>query len=155
VSLSRALGSLVLRDAVSVGVFWEVYGVQPGESALFQLSVSAVRLDGGIARRVLRRLTGGVGAPVTIEWTESRRSSAAAGEAQSPIWPRSLTLQQLGHLQPGDYEMTLRTVVRGQAPVTVTRTFVVQRTAAGRGGDGGANSPSGRPGSGPTNVGKH
>jgi hypothetical protein len=121
-----------LRDVESVGVFWEAYGVQPGESVAFQLRVRAMRLDGGIATRVWRRLAGGGGPPVTIEWAESRRrTSVAAGEAESPIWPRSLTLH-LGHLASGDYELTLRAVVQGQAPVAVTRTFAVQNTAAGR-----------------------
>jgi hypothetical protein len=69
---------------------------------------------------------------VTIEWTEIRRgTSVPAGEAESPIWPRSLTLH-LEHLAPGDYEMTLRAVVKGQEPVAVIRTFAVQNTAPGR-----------------------
>jgi hypothetical protein len=131
-ALARALGSVVLRDVGSVGVFWEAYGVQPGESVAFQLRVRTMRLDGGIASRVWRRLAGGGGRPVTIEWTEIRRgTSVPAGEAESPIWPRSLTLH-LEHLAPGDYEMTLRAVVKGQEPVAVIRTFAVQNTAPGR-----------------------
>ena len=95
----------------SVGLYWEVYGLRPGDTSAVTLAVipQPSRLDA-----IARRLGFGDGSDRTlVGWTEVR--SGPAG-----ITGRSLALD-MSTLGRGEYVIELEVAVLGQSPVRVRR----------------------------------
>jgi hypothetical protein len=119
--LPRMLGTTVVAPG-PVGLYWETYGLAPGEEAT--VALSAVRSSGGSGwlRRAGERLglLGPERGGVTIRWREGASAGSEAGAVG-----RALTVS-LAALEPGPYVLELTVQVPGLAPVTTRRALEVR-----------------------------
>ena len=112
-----ALSTTVAEGSV-VGLYWEVYGLEPRDSMTVSLSVVENRPS---SIRKLGQLLGVVAAgdSVRIQWSDTRAGSAGTVG-------RSLALD-VGPLGRGSYTLQVRLAVPGQLPVQVKRDLEVVR----------------------------
>jgi hypothetical protein len=114
----RALPRSTVQRTLPVGLFWELYGLEAGDTTSYTLSLT----EG--ARSVLTgfgRILGVVGGEqnTTVQWSEVARAAEA-------IAPRSVSLS-LSTLSVGEYSLRLHIAVPGQDTVTVVRQINVVR----------------------------
>ena len=106
-SLLQAAGLMLSSHIVSrdqgLGVFWEVYGAEPGTGLAFDLSLRE-EADGVMGRLSRFVPGGGQAAYGPVRWTE---------EATGPTHATSLNLE-LGNLDAGDYVLILKVRWPGQ-----------------------------------------
>jgi hypothetical protein len=110
---SRALPSAEVREGGSVGVVWEVYGLEPHERSL-RFRVTVERDDRGLLRRAgewLRVLE--PEPPVVVTWSEP-------GPEWTGPFLRAVNLD-LEALPPGEYRLRLELDPPGRTPVTAER----------------------------------
>lgn len=108
-------GSTTVKKGGEVGVYWETYGLPPGTTLTFDLSVE--RRTGGLVDRLSRLLPGGEQeGPGRIVWTEQ----AAGGTHSSAV---ALDLREL---DSGDYTLVLRVGWTGQALLERRRDITVE-----------------------------
>ncbi len=113
----RALPTTTLREGSATGLFWEIYGLNRGETP--HVSVFVVRQTGREAQR-LGRVARPSGADViSTEWDET----AVAGAA---IEPRSVNIN-LATLPRGRYTLSVAVTVPGQEVVESVRTIEIVR----------------------------
>jgi hypothetical protein len=106
---ARELGRLSVSAADSVVGFWELYGVQPGDTVSYSLSAQR----DNTAPNLLRALGVGDSTQTKLVWKDAVTSTDA-------IQPHATSLGMNG-LADGPYRLTLTATVRGQKPVSVVR----------------------------------
>lgn len=117
--LALVRGAAAARSDGRLGLFWEVYGLNPeGEVATTSVTVAPVRAGW------LRRATQSLGlarrrAPVRLEWTEVPR-------ARGPVAGRSLAIGLSG-LSPGRYQVEVRVATERSEAVATRELRVVAR----------------------------
>jgi len=108
-------GSTAVKQGGEVGVYWETYGLPPGTTLTFHLSVE--RRGGGLVDRLSRLLPGGhQEGPGRIVWTEP-----ATGETHS-----SAVALDLRELDGGDYTLVLHVGWAGQELLERRRDITVE-----------------------------
>jgi hypothetical protein len=112
---SVAMGRTRLRATEPVGIFWEMYGLQPGDTVRYALSATPVR-KGGIGG-VVGRLFGGMSPQLHLLWSDP---ISAAGSIRGQAVGTSLTA-----LEPGQYTLLLTATVPGQEPVSTKRVIEI------------------------------
>src|SRR5690606_15478509 len=117
--LDAMLPSASLTGRVSVGVYFEVYGIREDEP--LRITIAGERLGGSFLRRITRAvLRRKPDRPLRLNWTEGARGTVA-GALQ-----RSLTID-LSDLPDGDYRLAL-TIERGEGEaVTSSRVIRVKK----------------------------
>jgi len=128
--LPGMLGTTALDSAAArrpLGMYWEVYGIRPGEAASVSVVVTGGPKPGALSR--IMHLFGGSGSPsVSASWQDH---APAGGNADSLAggWPRALVLR-LATLPAGRYTATVRVTVPTQQPVSVSRAFSISVSGA-------------------------
>jgi hypothetical protein len=126
-AVAKMFGSLAFSEK-RIGLFWETYGVAPGDT--IDVAIHVINIDKpGFLRRIGSTLgiAGAEGAELTIRWREPRPSKAETvmyvGDV--PVQSRGLVLD-VNHLRPGRYTVELTIAKVGGSPVTTRRdvTFV-------------------------------
>lgn len=110
--IPHALGALqVSAEASPLGVYWETYGLEPGEEV--EVRVRVTEGDPGTLRRLGRRLRiADEARALEVSWTaqveEDALETAPHDHPDPPftLWPRNLSLD-LSHLDPGDYRLRI------------------------------------------------
>jgi hypothetical protein len=114
--------STLARDE-RVGLYWELYGIRPGEAPEFELRVRRVEGAG-----IFRRLAEGVGlaarsGTVITAWNAQPVADAAIGaHSENPNW----IVTEFRTLRPGLYELSLSAAIPGEPAVSVTKIIRVQ-----------------------------
>lgn len=105
------LSSLTISGEGSLGVFWEVYGADPGQEMTFELALQE-EAQGGVVGRLTRIIPGaGQAAYGPVRWTE---------EASGTTHATNLRLE-LENLEPGDYQLVLNVEWEGQEKMQRSR----------------------------------
>jgi hypothetical protein len=121
------LAGTAVGPGARLGVFWEAYGVSPGDTVQVSLRVTGARLP-GLLRRIGAAIGIGQPAPgtVTVGWQEPRadRGGSSSVIAGVPVQSRSVVLD-VSSLPPGPYVLNLQVARRGAAPASATRTISV------------------------------
>lgn len=127
-AITRMLGSLTITEP-RVGVYWETYGIAPGDTVDV-----AIRIGNREHRGFLRRLgatlgvvdaeSGGIG----IRWREPRigRRDGLTWAGDIPIQARSLVFD-VSRLRPGRYTVEVSVARAGATPVVSEREIVIAR----------------------------
>jgi hypothetical protein len=114
------LGTTRLAPGRTLGVFWELYGIDPAQGAV-KVSITVTRQGGGLLRRVARSLGLGGGGrhhDVRLEWDEV---------PEIPwVTPRALAVDLSG-LSPGRYMIEVSITPPGKQTVTTRREVVIAR----------------------------
>jgi hypothetical protein len=110
----RMLPTVRVEAAANLGVFWEVHGLAAGQDVT--LSLSAVRVGGGVVRRVAAALGLGRRDRLQLTWQESPENDGVLG--------RTLRLDVLD-LPPGTYLLRVAAAVYGRAAHAAERTFQI------------------------------
>ncbi|MGH7567816.1 MAG: hypothetical protein ACREL9_02435 [Gemmatimonadales bacterium] len=115
--IPRVRGSLTVPAGRRLGLFWELYGVDPGgEVVTFDLAVT--RTGGSWLRRATESLgLSAPRAPVRLQWRE-------VPEWSGPAAGRALTLDLTG-VTPGRYRIALTVLAAGQSPTTISRELLI------------------------------
>jgi hypothetical protein len=126
-AVGKMFGSLAFNDK-RVGIFWETYGVAPGDTV--DVAIRVANID---KPSFLRRVgaTFGIadadGGELTIRWREPRanRRDAVIWAGDVPIQSRSVVLE-VSRLRPGRYTVEVTVARLGGVPVSTIRdvTFV-------------------------------
>jgi hypothetical protein len=121
VSLEDAIPMIQPTDKVwtaqPLGMFWEVYGLQAGDSVSY--SLSTVETSTGLITRLARLVGINTREEITgVRWNEVIASGAA-------ITPRAVELD-VSQLQSGSYRLTMEIQVPGLQPVRAHRDIVVR-----------------------------
>ena len=132
-ALSLMYGTLVYRNVERVGVYWETYGVNPGDSVELSIRIERHLPPPGVLRRIGFAL--GIGqrrdAGVGVAWREPRLGSQPSPiPGPVPIHGRNLTLD-MSSLEPGDYSLTVTLARLRGTPVVATRPFWILPPLAG------------------------
>jgi hypothetical protein len=112
---ARAHGGTVFQHGRQIGLFWELYGKTPADSAL-PVSLTITPIDQGLLKRAFRalRITPKV-TPLNIRWQENGTSGVLS--------PRSVLLD-LSLVPPGKYAVKLE--VEGDPLASTSRTIEVK-----------------------------
>ena len=113
--LPRAYGSTRVPADRTLGVFWEVYGVDPAYGAV-AVSLTLARQGTGFMRRILG--IGGRRHDVRLEWQDVPRDSSVA--------PRALAIDLAG-LAPGRYAIEVDVTPRGGRTLATRREIRIER----------------------------
>ncbi len=111
-AIPAARGSGRVRGGEKIGLYWEVYGVDPNEA--FSVTILLTEENRGVLRRLGERL--GIVRevhPVRVRWQEAPAQDA-------PILPRSLELE-VPEVSPGRYRLELTLTLAGREPLSVSR----------------------------------
>lgn len=118
------LATTTLQQGDRLGLFWETYGVTPGDSVTFRVAVERTTRSG-----ILQRLTEAVRLrevplrALGIAWRDPD-TRGADGASAPAIMPRSVTVD-LGDLAPGKYRVVVEArtgrgdPVRGERALTI------------------------------------
>jgi hypothetical protein len=116
-SIQRYLfGTTRIAQGAVTGIFWEVYGLLPGEQPRLRLTVSGTQ-PASTARPDVRPAIGSDQPAVSIEWSDSPASG-------NTITPRG-TLLDLSRLAPGWYTLELRVALDGVPPASTSRVIEI------------------------------
>jgi hypothetical protein len=125
-ALPRALGSTDLRTRAKVGLFWEVYGMVPGEVADVLITVVPEDIDHAVIDGIFRAIARTHEPSVTLSYQDHAPASADTAVLAAG-WGRGLSLD-VGTLAAGSYSVHVTVRVPGQQPVSVSRAFSVHPT---------------------------
>jgi hypothetical protein len=123
--LMRMYGNVVFRAPQQrLGLYWETYGIAPGDSVELSVRLERHEPPPGTLRRIGFRL--GIGqrtdGGVTIGWKEPSASRLVIPvPGRVPIQGRTLTLE-MSQVPAGDYAFIV-TAKRGGVEVSATREF--------------------------------
>jgi hypothetical protein len=122
-AMARALGTTDVTGRETIGLFWEVYGLAPGDSVAVALTVRGelIREDSWTDR--VFGLFGGRSREIpasSIGWRDRIASEAVAGGA----WAKAVDFSLRG-LEPGHYQLMLTVTKRGQPPASVVRAITI------------------------------
>ena len=124
-ALPRVLGSTRVISGETLVAGWEVYGLQPGENAIVDITMHDVR-PGIVARATqFLRLTSPE-APLEMSWEE-------AGPDQRGTVFRAIALT-LPELEPDEYDLILQVQLLGRNPIEVRKRLVVEEQREARPG---------------------
>jgi hypothetical protein len=115
-----------LPRGASVGVYWETYGIAPGDSVEITARI-ARRTAQGLLRRLGAEfhLASDLNTPVSVMWSEGKTTRGMnVGAGSVPAIARSVVLDS-SKLPTGEYSLIL-TVKRGQQTLTADKSFVIQ-----------------------------
>ena len=104
---TRALGSTTLGGRQRVGLYWEVYGLDAGESARVELTIAPV-VDSSTSVLDV--------SPVGVAW----RAVASPNATPDAAWTLGFILD-VARLRQGRHNILVTVIVPGQEPVTVVR----------------------------------
>jgi hypothetical protein len=127
-AITRMLGSLTMSES-RVGVYWETYGVAPGDTVDVSIRIGS-RTRPGLLRRLGASL--GVvetdGSGIAIGWREPRlgRREGLTWAGDVPIQARSIVFD-VTRLKPGAYSVEVSVSRGGAAPVKSRREIVISR----------------------------
>jgi hypothetical protein len=111
---SVMLGSTTLQKGAHVGIFWETYGVPPGATLRFDLSLESA--SGGLVAHLSRLLQGrSQEAPGRLTWSEPGTAGTDS---------RAVALDLRG-IDSGDYTLVLHVSWPGQPPLERRRALTV------------------------------
>jgi hypothetical protein len=111
--LDRLLPTTRIAQRSSVGLFWEVYGLQLGDSVRISISAEREETPGAVARAI-----GGIlGGPGPSAFSLSYDDRPAAG---APVEGRKVVID-LSALRAGLHRIQVKVEVRGQPPAVATR----------------------------------
>ncbi|MBL0938608.1 MAG: hypothetical protein IBJ03_06925 [Gemmatimonadaceae bacterium] len=119
------LTTTTLRQGDRLGIFWETYGITPGDSVAFRVAVERTTRT-GLLQRIgeVTRLRDVPVRAVGIAWRDpDTRGTEGTGPA---IMPRSVALD-LGDLEPGEYRVVVEArvgrgeLVRGERALSIVR----------------------------------
>ena len=121
-AVAKMFGSLAFNEK-RVGLFWETYGIAPGDTA--DISIRFANIDKpGLLKRLGSRIGVGEasGGELTIEWREPRlnQKEAVIWAGDVAIQPRGVVLD-VSRLRPGRYTVEITVTKLGGAPVTTRR----------------------------------
>jgi hypothetical protein len=119
-------GSTTITDDRRLGVYWETYGIHPGDTVDVAVWIERYTRQGAARRLgIVLNIVEDLNTPVVASWREpqpSRRVHAIAGAV--PIIARSLILD-VSALPPGEYWLDVavgtpgREAVRGRRSITL------------------------------------
>ena len=116
--LPHALGSTRVPTTRKLGVFWELYGVDPADGAV-DVSLTVTRQGAGWLRRAAESLgLAGSRRDVRLEWREVPEAPRLA--------PRALAVDVSG-LAPGRYVIEVSVTATGGQTVTARREMSIER----------------------------
>jgi hypothetical protein len=125
VAPSRMLGTTILRAARRVGVYWETYGIDIGDTVDVSLRVERRESPPGLARRMgfwlglAERTDGGI----SMRWRDpSPERGVTTIRGRIPIQGRSVSID-ISRLAPGDYAMVVSVARPGMLPISAGRDF--------------------------------
>jgi hypothetical protein len=114
----HAYGSAQIPAGRTLGVFWELYGVDPASGAV-AVSLTMARQGTGWLRRAVESLgLAGRRRDVRLEWQEVPESASIA--------PRTLAIDVSG-LAPGRYLLEVAVTPAGAKTVTAQRDIMIER----------------------------
>src|SRR5690606_9180280 len=116
-ALPRVRGSERVSPGESLGLYWEIYGLDVSENPSVAMSLRLLEGRKGWLRRLAERagLLREV-APVRLRWEEATQDG--------PYMARSITIQ-VPDVDPGTYTLELMVDAAGREPLTVRRDLVV------------------------------
>jgi hypothetical protein len=120
-AMVRALGTTDVTGRESIGLFWEIYGLTPGDSVDIALAVRGERITEGGGW--FFGLFGGRSREIPA--SSARWRDQFVGQASGTPWPRSFDFSLRG-LEPGRYELTLTVTKRGQPSASVVRAITIE-----------------------------
>jgi hypothetical protein len=117
------LATTTLRQGDRIGIFWETYGVTPGDSVQFRVAIERTTRTGLLQRLgEVTRLRDVPMRALGIAWRDpDTRTTISDGPS---IMPRAITLD-LGDLEPGEYRVVVEARVPGGQPVRNERALTV------------------------------
>lgn len=123
-AVAIARGSTRVSPGARLGVYWELYGLDPANSPEITMSIALHRPEPGAVGGALRWLGQAVGlvdddTPIRVEWVEA----VVAG----PWMGRSLNLL-VPELSEGRYTLVLTGTIPGREPVMAVREVEVTRS---------------------------
>jgi hypothetical protein len=124
----QALAAMIPRTTVgateTVGLYWELYNLRPGDSPEFELSVAPTDTSAGLLRFAAQSI-GLASRPATVltSWKGPRVTDTAIGPFSET---RFLLRIGFGALSPGMYMLTLASRVEGDSAVRVSRAIRVK-----------------------------
>jgi hypothetical protein len=119
----RTLGTTIRTTGSTTALFWEMYGLQPGDEPSISIVVS--RLPPGTLERIARAITfQSASDSLMVQWTE-------APVVGAEIEPRSISLD-LRTLGAGRYVLSVVLRMPGQPPVTSRRSIEIREPTMGR-----------------------
>jgi hypothetical protein len=118
----------------SIGIFWEMGGVQTGDTVAAVLSVDQLN-ERGVLARLGDRIGVGQGptSPVSLSWSEQVVANATPGVRGQRLDARNgdvvgrALIVSLQSLQPGRYAISLVVQVAGEQPARATREITIIR----------------------------
>jgi hypothetical protein len=113
--LPLMLGSTEVRVGSRIGVFWEAYGVRPGDSVQFRVGIEP-KSGPGVLRRIgaVLQITDAPNGGVAVAWRDpSEAVRSIPGPGSVSVFPRSLVLN-LSQLGAGEYRLQVSIVVSGR-----------------------------------------
>ena len=127
-AVAKMFGSLAFSDK-RVGVFWETYGVAPGDTVNVSLRLANIDRPGLLKRiGTTIGLAESAGGEITMEWREPRLRQADgviyAGDV--PIQSRAVVLD-VSRLKPGRYTIEITLTRRGATPAVTRRDVTIAR----------------------------
>jgi hypothetical protein len=126
-AVGKMFGSLAFNEK-RVGLFWEMYGVAPGDTVDIAIRVANIDKP-GLLRRIGSTIgiAGAEGAEMTIRWREPRpnRAETVMWAGDVPVQSRGVVLD-VSRLRPGRYTVEVTVAKLAGEPATTRRdvTFV-------------------------------
>jgi hypothetical protein len=126
-ALDLMFGSTVFSTMGRVGVYWETYGVDKGDTVDVTLRVAPLRAPQGLLHRLGARLGIVASDPggIAVTWREpSPERAVTTFPGAHPIQARNVTLD-LSRLAPGDYTLAVSVARPAGVPVSAVRDFTI------------------------------
>ncbi len=127
-ALSKMLGSTRVR-ADKVGLYWETYGVAPGDSVEFAVVITRNESRSKLRRiGMFLRVAHDINGSVAVRWTEPQAGHDSwTIPGTVPIQAHSVHVD-LSQLEPGHYNVQVRVGRKGTLlPASAGRDFVLER----------------------------
>ncbi|MBA3917216.1 MAG: hypothetical protein C0516_01360 [Gemmatimonas sp.] len=117
------LATTMLRQGDRIGIFWETYGVTPGDSVQFRVAIERTTRPGFLQRiGEVTRLRDVPLRALGIAWRDpDTRTTMSEGPS---IMPRAISLD-LGDLEPGEYRVVVEARARDGQPVRSERALTI------------------------------
>ena len=126
-ALDLMFGSTVFSTMGRVGVYWETYGVDRGDTVDVTLRVAPQRAPQGLLRRLGTRLgiLASASDGIAVTWREPLPGRVVTTlPGAHPIQARNVTLD-LSRLTAGDYTVSVSVARPGGSPISAARDFSI------------------------------
>jgi hypothetical protein len=126
-SADSALAMMLPRSTLSrdehAGVYWELYGLQPGDTPEFELAVESLR-PAGVVKSLMRNLGLSRGSgTVLARWTAAPVTAADIGRFGESSFAVGVLL---ANLWPGENELSVSTRLAGEVIVRVEKRLLIR-----------------------------